>query len=523
MTEDNPTTDQKEQLTRDAEKRSTLSNKFSQALNDGLAKNTLGQYSLNGQLLKASAAVTQMNKVFITVGQGQMLSISKRFDTFDMFGLSMDESMSLFSEMAKRGIDFQDKTSKATLRMTTNLGLNVGQMANLLAFNTQTLGLGSESSNRLARGFIDIGIRYKLSTDVLTGAMASLAKTLIQTSVTYGVATTEAVELAMAEMIGMYGAANKELVQAAFQQVYGGTAEASKTAVMMGIGLERLVSTNQDVIISTMQEVFRSLKSKTDPSTGQPGSGFVVPGLIEALNGSNALAQMGKLTPLTEEALALQAEDAEAQLLSNSLNKSFETIMKNFTVILMPFLTSIAGVVAWVTDLLFSSNVVMNMIWTGLASWMISNKLMQIWHKLADMRLNKVQTSIWFRLGFTNRLLNGLLLSNSQDGIPIWSAIFATVVTASTFAAMSAASMSTTADENEKQTKLLSKKDPNTSLLSQIANAMNENNIYSELISRLTQDQIDALAVVATTSPSTTTTLNGFNFQSGIGSQSYNP
>tara|TARA_R110000787_G_scaffold266488_4_gene372604 strand:- start:705 stop:2282 length:1578 start_codon:yes stop_codon:yes gene_type:complete len=488
-------------VAKDSNKLKSIGNKFTSALNKGLYNNTVGQYSLGGQLIKASHAITAMNKTFISVGQDQMLSFSERFKTFDMMGLSLDESMAVFSEMSKKGIDFEDKTSKATLRMTSNLGLSVGKMAQVLAFNTQTLGLSTDSANNLGRAFIEVGRQYHLSTDVLTGAIISLSKTLIQTSITYGNATSEAVQLAVVKMTGMYGAANKDLIQAAFQQVYGGTAEASKTAAMMGISLDRLVSTNTDVIVSTMQQVMSSLKSKVDPATGQGGSGFIVQPLIEALNGSPALMQLANMGPQTEEQLEKTAEAAEAAVLSNSLTTSLAEIMKNFTVILMPFITSFAGVIAVITSFLFNGNTILKHILTLWVSLAIANKVHIAMTKLRGFMLTKTGMAMLQRLNSIRGINLAMLKQSMANGLPIIASNIASIlVTVGTFYGMAQIALGDSLDESEKQTKLLSKKDPNTSLLASIASSMNQSNIYSELVSRLSQDQLDALLLLPSSS-----------------------
>ena len=115
--------------------------------------------------------------------------------------------------------------------------------------------------------------------------------------------------------------------------------------------------------------------------------------------------------------------------------------------------------------------------------------------------LTKTGMAMLQRLNSIRGINLAMLKQSMTDGLPIIASNIASIlVTVGTFYGMAQIALGDSLDESEKQTKLLSKKDPNTSLLASIASSMNQSNIYSELVSRLSQDQLDALLLLPSSS-----------------------
>lgn len=462
-------------------------------LNEGIGKNTLGQFSLVGELIKAAQVTTDLNKTFISVGQSQMISAAKSAGTFNMAGLSIAESMAIFKEMAQKGISFQDEVSKKTLRMTTNLGLNMHQMGTMLAFNTQTLGLNTGQANDLARATMETGMQYGISTDVLVGAINSLAQTLINTANAYGKGTATAVQSALTQMIGQYGASNEKLITQAFSQIYGGTAQASKTASILGADLSNLSSSDPEIIKSTMEGVLNTLQSIVAPAQNQGGSGFIVPALLEGLNASPALLKLAELVPLSAEEFGKSAEQAEREVLSQSVMTTIAETMTTLTVALLPLVKFIGVAVEIVAGLLTS----FNGFFVKLAlSILVFFKFAKMMSMITMTRRMKVGIAIMLRLNRNGFWLKRIWRQSISGNFGVIGGIIAMgaaiTATAGIFGAFSEG-QDDVKEELSKQTELLRERKSDNSLLAQIAQSMNRANIHSELLSRLSQDQLDAL------------------------------
>jgi hypothetical protein len=529
--------DQIEQNTKNMITDRRKSRSVMQSLNGAISQNTLGQQGLSASFLKAVKATADLSRVMVSTGNQELMIAKNLNSTLDSAGMNMQQSIAMFEQMAKAGIDVQDKSAKKLLAQFTVLGKNVAGMAQMYAFNTQTLGLSTATAARLGETLLETGAAYGLETDILVGALQTLSKTLIQTSVTYSSETALAVQQATTHLIGVYGAANKDLITKAATQLFAGNKASTDMAMKLNVGLDALRSRDPRVIVNAFQKAVDNLQDRVGAFADTGTAGYIVPGVTEAFGGSAEMLAISKLIPLNEEQLKLDAEAQVATQLNNDILASLQQMEKDFMTAVMPFI-EVAGMFFSFVSPIF------NMMGGVFGKLLAVTLIMKATNGLFKVEQAFNLGKIVMRLHSLGRINTAILTESKKAAIErrtqslkkqlpggfgpgigknllgLLGGPLGLGLTALTFLPMlfnsnkeqEKTSIDTLA-ELEKQTKLADPTTKDNEYLKQIANGIVQNNIYSEMLANLSEEQMELLKTNSGGTSTFTGSLNDFDLQ----------
>ena len=494
------------------------------ALSKATTENTLGVISLGSTLLKAIAVTTELNKTFISTGRQQMIAGDNLRKTFNHVGMSMTESLKMFTTMHTAGVDSSNKATQNMLRKFSVLGKDMQAATTLFALNTQTLGFSTESSILLNESLLETAAAYHMDANVLAKSMNALASTLISTSTTYGKETAMAVQMATSNMIGKYGASNAKLVEELASKLFAGNEQSTKMAATLSLDISKLATSSAKEAQSMMEQALTSLRSKVGASAGEGSSGFVLPRLIEAFGATPGMLALANLGPQTEAQAALTAEQLAAQQVQASFSQSMEQLMTQLTVGLVPVIQAISPWIERGVGLITMGNGILIKIATSLMLMKGLAVLTSMAAKTATFLRGKFHMEdkgIWGGIksslvsGFS-RVTAAVTRGNISKGASSliaggWGRGLAKVAgllggpigigiaAGATFLPMLFGSskdqeetQKTSLDELKKQTELI-EGSKNDKVLKAIHQGIVQTNIYSELITRFSEEQLEAL------------------------------
>ena len=494
------------------------------ALSEATRDNTMGVISLGSTLLKAVAVNTELNKTFISTGRQQMIAGGNLSKTFNQVGMSMTESLKMFTTMHTAGVDSSNKATQDMLRKFSVLGKDMQAATSLFAFNTQTLGFSTQASNFLNESLLETAAAYHIDANTLVKSMNNLSKTLISTSTTYGKETAMAVQMATSNMIGKYGAANANLVNELVDKLFAGNEQSTKMAATLGLDISKLATTSAREAQALMEQALSSLKSKVGASTGSGSSGFVVEKLIAAFGATPGMLALANLGPQTEAQAALAAEQLAAQQVQASFSQSMEQLMTQLTVGLIPVVQAISPWVERIVSVITVGNGFLIKLITAMLLMKGVAVLTQMAAKAArmlDTKFHVKEMGMWqgiktqLKIDFIS-LKQAVLLTGASKSISSLGGMGALAgglgnfakllggpigigMAALTFLPMIFSSskdqedtQKTSLDELKKQTELI-EESKNDKVLKAIHQGIAENNIYSELMTRLSAEQLEAL------------------------------
>ena len=488
-------------------------------LTGALKENTLGVVSLGSTLIKSVTVTTNLNKTFISAGRMNMVSSQNLGKTFSNAGMSMEASMQMYTAMFAAGVDSTNNTTKSMLVKFSLLGKNMKAATSLYAFNTQTLGLSTKSSALLTESLLETAAAYHMDADVLVNSLNALASTLVSTSTTYGKETAVAVQVATSNMIGKYGATNAKLVEELAGKLFAGNAESTKMAAVLGLDISKLATSNSAQAQQLMEKALESLKSKVGSASGDGSSGFVLPALIAAFGATPGMLALANLGAQSEASAALTAEQMAQEQLRLSLSTSMEFLMQQLVIGLVPVVQAMNFFVQGAVAVMTAGN--------GL--------LIKILVAMGVMKAFAVLTSQaqFFARHISARQLNAARIANHKQGKTTWAMKLNTLqlkknaMLAGGNAMVAGAGIGKVAgflggpwgmllaagvsfipglfgvskdikkdqnsslDELKKQTEILtdSKSDK---LLKMINQGITQTNIYSALLSKLSEEQLEA-------------------------------
>lgn len=498
------------------------------ALSKATQDNTLGVISLGSTLLKAVAVNTELNKTFISTGRQQMIAGDNLRKTFNHVGMSMTESLKMFTTMHTAGVDSSNKATQDMLRKFSVLGKDMQAATTLFALNTQTLGLSTESSILLNESLLETAAAYHIDANVLAKSMNALASTLITASTTYGKETAMAVQMATSNMIGKYGASNAKLVEELASKLFAGNEQSTKMAATLGLDISKLATSSAKEAQSMMEQALTSLRSKVGASAGSGSSGFVVERLIAAFGATPGMLALANLGPQTEAQAALAAEQLAAQQVQASFSQSMEQLMTQLTVGLLPVIQTISPWIERGVGLITAGNGILIKIAThlvlmkGLAvlanqaeyiSRAFSRKMLRA-AIIANKKATEIKVAVHKNtlavrqagavsrtgglastagfLSTSSRLLGkaagflggpwGMLLATGISFIP---GLFGS-------SKNQEETQKTSLDELKKQTELI-EESKNDKVLKAIHQGIVQTNIYSEILTRFSEEQLEAL------------------------------
>jgi len=352
---------------------------------------SVASFQLAGILSRAVAQQGDLQRVLISTGNQSAQSIGNLNKTFNNVGLSMSQSIQMFTAMSNNSLKLTDQATKNTLARQAILGKDLQAVASNVAFNTQVLGLSKDSSLQFADTLLEVGAAYGMNSDNLVKAMNSLAQTFIQNAAVYGKGTTEALRNATTELIGRYGAGNAELVKEMAQGLFGGTEKSTRMAAMLGLDISKLATTDSKQMITLFNEALQSLQGRVGGAAGTGMSGLIIPKLLAAFGATPGMLQLANLGPMTEQQLAMSAEQLATQQLQADLFAQFNSIIKDLTVMLMPIVTGVAHVTKFLSEAFTAFGGLLKNILVG---FLATKALTQ-----TNVLLNKIRNSKMFAPG----------------------------------------------------------------------------------------------------------------------------
>ena len=381
-----------------------------------LKRNISATVNLTGAMINAVKSQETLSKLSITTGNSSMMATHNLSKTFNNVGMSLNDSVKMFTSMSQLSLDMTDQSTKDTLARTSKLGKDLGAHAKSIALNSQTLGLSKTASLNLQDTFLEVGAAYHMDSDILVQAMGSLASTIIQSAAVYGKGTALALQEASVELIGRYGAGNADLVKEMTTALFGGTEKSTKMAAMLGLDINKLASTDKDSMISMFDTALKSLQAKVGGAAGGGESGFTVPKLLAAFGATPGMLQLASLGPQTAEQLAIEAEALEAQHLQTALMSSLESIMKDLTVMILPIIDIIGVVFRFISFGLTVMNGLLKNVIISLVALRILQKIGNT-NLVMEMRLARIDgkstmKAAWLHLNLARKQA----LSNAAKG-----------------------------------------------------------------------------------------------------------
>ena len=442
---------------------------------------SVASFQLAGILSRAVAQQGDLQRVLISTGNQSAQSIGNLNKTFNNVGLSMSQSIQMFTAMSNNSLKLTDQATKNTLARQAILGKDLQAVASNVAFNTQVLGLSKDSSLQFADTLLEVGAAYGMNSDNLVKAMNSLAQTFIQNAAVYGKGTTEALRNATTELIGRYGAGNAELVKEMAQGLFGGTEKSTRMAAMLGLDIAKLATTDSKQMITLFNEALQSLQGRVGGAAGTGMSGLIIPKLLAAFGATPGMLQLANLGPMTEKQLAMSAEELATQQLQADLFAQFNSIMKDLTVMLMPIVTGIAHVTKFLSEAFTAFGGLLKNI---LVSFLATKALTQ-----TNVLLNKIRNAKMFAPGgipgpFGSSPTRGAKMGTALLGVlggPIGIGISAALTLLPMLFGLFEDGNKTNKDilsEQEKTTAALVE-NTNNKFLGEIATAMTQANIYN--------------------------------------------
>jgi len=438
---------------------------------------SIASFQLANILSRAVAQQGDLQRVLISTGNQSAQSIGNLNKTFNNVGLSMSQSIQMFTAMSNNSLKLTDQATKNTLARQAILGKDLQAVASNVAFNTQVLGLSKDSSLQFADTLLEVGAAYGMNSDNLVKAMNSLAQTFIQNAAVYGKGTTEALRNATTELIGRYGAGNAELVKEMAQGLFGGTEKSTRMAAMLGLDISKLATTDSKQMITLFNEALQSLQGRVGGAAGTGMSGLIIPKLLAAFGATPGMLQLANLGPMTEQQLAMSAEELATQQLQADLFAQFNSIIKDLSVMLMPIVTGVAHVTKFLAEAFTAFGGLLKNILVGILA---TKALAQTNILLNKIRNSKLMISMTTDYGMGGGM--GLMKSViSFLGGPIGIGIAAALTLLPMLFGLFEDGNKTNKDilsEQEKTTAALVE-NTNNKFLGEIATAMTQANIYN--------------------------------------------
>jgi len=355
---------------------------FTQKLTKGLKKNAMATVNLTAAVSQAFKQQGDIAKTFISTGNRSAISANNLSNTFSTVGISLTETLANFQAMTKVGIDITSKGNRDLFARYSILGADTRGLAKMMALNEQTLGFSNASSRALGDSLIETAAANGFSSDVLVQAMNSLAQTFIRSSAVYGKGTTAALRTATENLIGKYGAGNADLVKEMTSKLFAGTAQSTKMASMLGLDISKLATTDSAQAQSLIEQAISAIGSRVGGAAGEGSSGFTVSKLLEAFGATPGMLALANLGPVMGKAAVDSAETLAEQTRQSNLQSSLTSIMKDFTIMIVPVLNIVAFGISQITALLTFGNGVVGKMLVGATSMLILVKGILLFSKL---------------------------------------------------------------------------------------------------------------------------------------------
>ena len=488
---------------------------LTQKLTKGLKRNVTATVNLTASITQAFKQQGEIAKTFISTGNRNAISSDNLSTTFSTVGLSLSQTLSNFQAMTKVGIDITSKGNRDLFARYSILGADTRGLAKMMALNEQTLGLSNQRSRDLGDSLVETAAANGFSSDVLVQAMNSLSQTFIRASAVYGKETSIALQEASRNLIGKYGAGNADLIKEMTSKLFAGTAESTKMASMLGLDISKLATQDTGTAQALIEQAITSIGDKIGGAAGQGSSGFTVSKLLTSFgNITPGMLALAKIVPLMGESAVVNAETLAQQTLQNDLQATLNTIMKDFTILILPALNSAAkGLVNIATAMTFGNGLlgkliigvaaakVVQMTFSGIYKMLEARKAA----KTAQILMLLTQIELGVKMGNRGGAMaavgrgSGML---SILGGPWGLAIGAALMFLPMLFSNSEDENETSKDilsEQEKQTAALTGESATSRILSNISRSMIQSNLFNEQILLNSQEHLEVVVDAANT------------------------
>lgn len=457
---------------------------LSQKLTKGLRKNVMATVNLTAAVTQAFKSQGDIAKTFISTGNKNAISVGNLTKTFSTVGLSLNETLSNFKDMQKLGLDMTSKGNRDLFARYTLLGASTQGLSKIMAMNEQTLGFSNQRSEALGDSLLETAAANGFHSDVLVDALNSLAQTFIRASAVYGKETSKALQDATTNLIGRYGAGNADLVKEMTSTLFAGTAKSTKMASMLGIDISKLATQDSAEAQAVIEQAIAAIGNKIGGAAGEGSSGFTVSKLMEVFGATPGMVALANLGPVMGEAAVTSAETLADQKRANDLQGVLNTIMKDFTIGIMPVLGSVSFLLQGMSFILSLGNGFLVKILAGItAGFLLAAPLVAI--SKANLVWNKL--SAISSMGVAGKILAGAMIVGALVGAGV---------------AIASSAKNTGEDileENKKQTAAITGESATSRILSNISRSMIQSNLFNEQILLNSQEHLEVVVDAANT------------------------
>ena len=483
---------------------------LTQKLSSNLKRNVLATVNLTSAVTTAFRQQGQIAKTFVSTGNRNAISSDKLSTTFSTVGLSLAQTLENFQAMSKVGLDITSKGNRDLFARYTILGADTKGLSKMMALNEQTLGLSNQRSRDLGDSLLETAAANGFSSDVLVQAMNSLSQTFIRASAVYGKETSIALQEATRNLIGKYGAGNADLIKELTSKLFAGTAQSTKMAAMLGLDISKLATKDTATAEALLEQSIQATGNRIGGAAGEGSSGFAVSKLLESMGIPVAVLALSNMGPLMGEAAVVNAEALAKQTLQADLIATLNTLMKDFTVLVLPALNKAASWLVKIASIMTFGNGFLGKIIIGIAA----AKVLQITARAINRAIaRRREARLLAALHAYQKTLIGVAMGGrggggggmgmlAMLGGPWGLAIGALAMTLPMLLGSSEEENETSKDilsEQEKQTAALTGKSANTRILGNISLGILQANVLNEQILINAQEHLEKTTEIAET------------------------
>ena len=440
---------------------------------------------LTGMIGKAMAVQKEISTALVSTGNIQAVASDRVSDTFNMRGLALGEAMQVLSAASLKGLDLSNRSTTKMLGRFTLLGKNMSGMADIVARNTQVLGMSQTWSSNLGDHLIELGHNFGVNTDTLVSALTTMSQTLIRSAAVYGKETSQAVMDATTNLVASYGDASKDMITSIANQLFAGTAASEKLAATLGLDASRLVGKTgaemENLLLTGVENFANMLGSQRGTTFAGTTSEAVGKG-VGVGDPANWLA-MSELVAGGPTA-GLSAEEIEQASIQADIMKGINDAVTKLTAKIIPVLGQVATVLEAVLPPIFDAILILAKPLMYVASTMMAllafNKIRFAWtnRKYIWEKLVHAKNTLFNFAKLTPAMTTAANTTILSLGV---GAMIAAIAMVAVYSAITSMSSEDSLDESKKQTSImLGEKDKGQKMLQDIASAINRGSIYQE-------------------------------------------
>lgn len=277
----------------------------------------------------------------IAVGKEQVFSEGALAREFRNTGLSLKESLGLLSTSISVGLRSYDSGAKRLLTTVTKLGLNQNSFADMMAYNTEILGMSSRASTKLADHIVSLGREFGIDSNLLVKGLRSLEGTTRRYAIQYGGAGASNLQRVATTVAAALGPQYAGGVSKLIDLVAGSTVKDYSTGAMFGgTGLAGDASPSD-----MMDKISKMSGSIVDMASNYGVFGSELPFMVDIFGKSLRidqemlqLARKIDSTPGLKESLGLEiARQMDVTQMKYDVKRNIKSLIASFEATLLPY------------------------------------------------------------------------------------------------------------------------------------------------------------------------------------------